>query len=218
MKQPGQNERYNVFLVDDHAIFRAGLKNLIDEVPAFQVVAEASDGEDLFSQLERVNCDLVILDLSMPNLGGIQALGKLKSDYPRIKVLILSMHDQEVYLKQAVAKKTNGYVLKTDVFDSLITGIKEIRAGRKYFSKRLIPIIVNEYGNIYDNPRSIASLTRREVEILKLVANGLTNRGISDKLGISKRTVETHRYHVMEKLQIETMAELIKFAIYEDLV
>ncbi|MCB1146043.1 MAG: response regulator transcription factor [Leptospiraceae bacterium] len=213
MKREVIVETVKIALADDHAILRSGLKNLISRENGLEVVAEASDGRELLERLETTHCDLVILDLSMPEMNGLQTLDIIRHRFPQVKTLILSMHREKEYFKQAVLKGADGYILKDDVFERLISAIQEIIAGRKSYSSELVTFLAEEYLAGADPEPSLELLTRRELEVLKSIASGMKNRDISDELNISIRTVETHRANIMQKLSISNTAGLVKFAL-----
>ena len=202
-----------IILADDHAILRAGLRNLISEASDFTAVAEATDGVALLAKLKTTACDLVILDLSMPNLGGLAALEQIKKNYPGIKVLILSMHKERDYVRNAMVKGADGYVFKDVVFEKLLSSIRDIFAGQKAFSSEAMTIFLDEYVHIQEGQSTLDNLTKREREVLRALVRGLTNKEIADQLEISSRTVEGHRTHLMEKLNVRNMAELMKTAL-----
>lgn len=204
-----------IVLADDHALIRHGVKKMIEENPAFKVVGEAADGLELIELLKTTPADLAILDISMPNLRGIEAIREVRKICPQIKVLMLTMHKGEQYLCSAFASGADGYLLKEDSDTELLPAIARVRQGELYISPNLSS----------DFPEDvIASCTRwseaegeiltpREKQILQLVAEGVTSRDIADKLDISKRTVEHHRANMMKKLNIKRVADLIKYAI-----
>jgi len=202
-----------IVLADDHPILRAGLKNLISAAEEFEVVAEAADGASLLTKLKTTPCDLVIMDISMPNLNGLAALEQIKKNYPGMKVLILSMHKERDYVKKAMAKGADGYMFKDAVFAKLLSSVKDILSGQKAFSAEAMTIFLDEYVQIQEGQSTLDNLTKREREVLRALVKGLTNKEIADQLDISSRTVEGHRAHLMEKLNVNNMAELMKTAI-----
>ncbi len=202
-----------IILADDHAILRAGLKNLIAEDSEFLVVAEANDGESLLARLKSTPCDLVIMDISMPNLNGLAALEQIKKIYPKMKVLILSMHKERDYVKNAMVKGADGYMFKDAVFDKLLSSVKDIFLGQKAFSSEVMTIFLDEYVHAQEGQSTLDNLTKREREVLRALVKGLTNKEIADQLDISARTVEGHRANLMDKLNVKNMAELMKTAI-----
>ncbi|MCB1315115.1 MAG: response regulator transcription factor [Leptospiraceae bacterium] len=222
MKSP-PDKPYRLMIADDHDVLRLGLRNLISRDPGFTVVDEAASGQELLDKLEKQTCDLIILDLSMPGLNGIQVLERLGSRFPRLKVLIFSMHKEKEFFRHVMRKNVDGYILKDDNFDQILHALREIRDGRKSFSADLVESLYveqDEQGNdAHGNERiSLEILTRREKDILRRIAAGATNRQIADDLDISPRTVQTHRSNIMEKLHIKNTAGLVKFAMNSGLM
>ena len=200
-------------IADDHGIPRAGLKSLIDDAPDITVVGEAQNGRELMQKLENTSCDMIILDLNMPEMNGLQSLDEIKRRWPEIRVLVLTMHKDRDYFREALSKGVEGYILKDDVYDKLLTAIREVRSGRKSFSSEIQSLIIEDYSTIHEGQRSVDVLTRREKQILGHIANGSMNKDIATTLNISVRTVEFHRANIMEKLNIKNVAGLVKFAI-----
>lgn len=210
--------KYRIILADDHPVFRAGLKTLISMQKDFEVVGEAGNGVQLLERLVKTACHMVILDLSMPEMDGLEVLERLKNEYPHLKVLIVSMHKEREHFKYALSLNVDGYVLKDDVTEKIISAIKQIQSGGKSFSRELLSLVVEDYSVILDSPLSVKLLTKREKDILKLIVAGHTSKEIGERLNISKRTVDVHRAHIFEKLQVESLAELIKFSLSKGLV
>lgn len=209
-----------IVLADDHKIFRAGLKSLIDKESGLEIVGQAQDGEDLLVLLRKVKCDLVVLDLSMPKLEGIAVLKILRRKYPKLKVLILTMFKDFEHFRHAMASGASGYVLKDDAFEQLVRAIKTVMQNKQYVSKSVVSL---ERGQLICSQNEIFSpsleiLTKREKEILKGVALGQANKNIAASLKISIRTVEAHRGHLTRKLGIKTTADLVKYALSKRII
>ena len=202
--------RYLILLVDDHILFRQGLKRLIEDISGLEVIGEAGDGLELLSLLNSLTPDMIILDISMPNLRGIEAISRIKTKFPEVKVLILSMHRE--YLHQALAAGADGYLLKEDAERVLLAAIEKIRQGKAYISPRL----AEEMAAVAASP--LEPLSLREREVLKLIAEGKSNREIGDMLFISVRTVECHRASIIGKLNVKNTADLVKYAIQKGYV
>ncbi|MHB1183197.1 MAG: response regulator [Desulfobulbia bacterium] len=204
-----------IVLADDHALIRHGVKKMIEQDPALKVVGEAADGLELIALLKTIPADLVILDISMPNLRGIEAIREVRKICPSIKVLMLTMHKGEQYLCSSFASGADGYLLKEDSDTELLPAIARVRQGELYISPNLAgefpEDVIASCSRRGDGFGEI--LTPREKQILQLVAEGVTSRDIADKLDISKRTVEHHRANMMKKLNIKRVADLIKYAI-----
>ena len=204
-----------IVLADDHALIRHGVKKMIEEDPGLRVVGEAADGLELMGLLKTTPADLVILDISMPNLRGIEAIREVRKICPQIKVLMLTMHKGEQYLCSSFASGADGYLLKEDSDTELLPAIAKVRQGEFYISPNLSREFPEDVIASCTRRREADGeiLTPREKQILQLVAEGVTSRDIADKLDISKRTVEHHRANMMKKLNIKRVADLIKYAI-----
>lgn len=207
-------ENYQIVIADDHALFRQGLRNLINNHGNFEVVGEAGDGLELLMVLKKKNMvpNLVILDISMPNLRGIEAIREIRNIHPGVKILIVTMHQEKEYFYQALAAGADGYFLKKDAEEELLTAIEKICNGLIYVSPHLSEKLEDAWVQIrrqLNNP----ALTNREVEVLKLIAEGKANKEIGAALFISVHTVERHRANIMEKLKLKNTAELVRYSI-----
>ena len=208
--------RYRVILADDHALVRRGLKLILEENPILEIAAEVGDGLELLSVLQKINPDLIVLDVSMPNLRGIEAIPEIRRIRPNAKVLMLTMHKEEDYLYQAISAGANGYLLKEDAEKELFSAIEHIKNGKMYISPGLADQSMQNWARMRrgeDDAQHVESLTVREREILKLIAEGKSNKEIGDLLFISVRTVERHRANMMSKLNIRKTAELVQYAM-----
>jgi DNA-binding NarL/FixJ family response regulator len=209
---------YRIVLADDHIMLREGLKRIIKEVDDIEVVGEASDGLELLDLLKKLAVHMVILDISMPNLRGIEATREIKMIRPDVKVLILTMHKNKEYLYHAISAGAEGYLLKEDADTELITAIERIQRGGNYISPLLFEELTIDdmvKTRLGKHKPPLESLTTREREILKLIAEGKSNKEIADLLFISIRTVEHHRANLMEKLNLKKTADVVKYAIYK---
>ncbi|MCR9141095.1 MAG: response regulator transcription factor [bacterium] len=207
-----------ILLADDHAIFRAGLRQLIAGVADFQIVGEAANGKELLDQLDQVECDLVILDLSMPELDGLKAIEEIQARHAGVEILVLTMHKDREYFSRAISRGVGGYLLKDDVFEELVAAIHDIRAGKKKYSGAIQAQVMEDYATIRENEIALDLLSRRELEVLKLIASGKMNKDIAKDLKISIRTVESHRAKIMDKLDLRNVADLVRFAVARALV
>ena len=212
--------KFKIVLADDHEIFREGLRSLVDKDQALEIVGEAQDGEELLTQLKKVKCDVVVTDLSMPNMDGIAAIKIIRKKYPKVKILVLTMLKDHEHFKYAMANGASGYLLKDDAFDQLSMAIKLIMKGKQYVSSSVSALETDRFLRSLDESEAPSSgiLTKRERQVLELVAGGLANKNIASKLKISIRTVEAHRTNLTNKLGIKTTAGLVKFAISKGLV
>ena len=201
---------YPIVLADDHALFRQGLRKIIEGVADLEVAGEAGDGLELLSLLQTTVPHLVILDISMPRLRGIEAVREVKKRFPEVKALVLTMHRQ--YLHQALSAGAEGYLLKEDADRELFSAIDKIRQGRIYISPRLREELAEDEVPVPE------PLSARETEILNLIAGGKSNREIAEILFISVRTVEAHRATILSKLNLRNTADLVRYAIEKGFV
>lgn len=208
---------YRVIVADDHCLFRSGLRSLLKEDPTVQIVEETGDGLELLSLLEQVTADLVILDLSMPGLRGIEAIHEIRKGFPSVRILVLTMHNEQEFLQQALAAGAHGYLLKEDTATGLFSAIESIRQGTIYISPALSKGMDPEWMEALEDDSQPSAqpgpLTIREQEVLKLIAEGKTSKEIGGLLFISFRTVNHHRSSIMRKLHVHKMTDLVKYAI-----
>jgi len=206
---------YQIILADDHLMFRNGIKRIIEDSPNLAVIGEADDGLQLLELLKKTKPDMVILDISMPKLRGLETSRELKTLYPDIKVLILTMHRNKEYLVQALSAKADGYLLKEDTDRQLIAAIESIQGGKIFLSPLMSEdLSQNLLGFIENGDRSLdQTLSTREKEVLTLLAEGQSSKEIADLLFISTRTVEHHRASINKKLKINNIVDLVKYAI-----
>ncbi len=220
-REPASATRIRVLLADDHAILRAGLRMMLNAQRDIEVIGEASDGRQAISEAQRLLPDVILMDISMPECNGIEATRQVKRLLPETRVLVLRMHAHEEYLFQMLRAGAAGYILKEAADTELITAIRVVSAGRFYLSPSAQSMMVGDYlqrvrsGEERD---SYSALTEREREILKLVAEGHTNNQIAERLFISPKTVDTHRTHIMDKLNLHSRAELVKYAMRRGLL
>ncbi len=207
---------YNIVLADDHTLIREGLKKILEGRADYKVIGEARDGLELLSLLKQLTPHLIILDISMPNLRGLEAISEIKTLHPQAKILVLTMHREQEYLLRAISAGANGYLLKEDSTGELIWAIEVIRQGTFFLSFVLSKELPEDWleklrGNqldLIDEP-----LTTRERQILKLIAEGKSAKEVANLLFISHRTAEHHRANIMEKLNVRKVADLIKYAL-----
>jgi two-component system response regulator NreC len=212
-----------LFIVDDHAVVRSGLKSLLGEVPEMDVVGEAADGAEAVRECERLRPDVVLMDLSMPNgMDGMTATEQLKQRTPEIAVLVLTMHDDEQYLFRAIQAGASGYVLKSAPHDELLNAIRSVAAGNAYLTptatKRLMGQYLDKMKPGGEEADVFATLSEREKEVLSWTAKGYANKEIAEMLIVSVKTVESHKSNLMEKLGLKTRPDLIKYAMKKGLL
>jgi len=203
-------DRYGIVLADDHVLIRQGLGGIIKGVDDLEVIGEAGDGFELLALLKSLTPQMVILDISMPNLRGIEAILAIKMKYPEVKILLLTMHKE--YLQQALSAGADGYLLKEDADRDLFSAIENIRQGRVYISPRLAGELLGKRIHSSD------TLSIRENDVLKLIAKGKSNKEIAETLFISVRTAESHRAHILVKLRLKSTADLVRYAIQKGYV
>ncbi len=215
--------RIKVMLVDDHQLVRDGIKSLISDSFGIEVVAEASNAAEFFKILNQQIPDVVLMDISLPNMSGIEIAKVLKRDFPKIKILMLSMYTSEDFIFNAIKAGVDGYLPKNTTRDELVLAITEVYDGREYFSKSISSVILKSYVNSakYGNTNTddkMNMLTPRETEILRMVVEGMNNHQIADQLFISVRTVETHKTAILKKLDLSSTVELVKFALKNKII
>lgn len=216
-------DKIRILLADDHTMVRSGIATLLQSIKEFSIVGEAEDGEDAVQKTGELRPTVVVIDLSMPKLSGIEATRIIKKRYPETNVLVLTMHENEEYVYQILKSGASGYVLKSAGKDELAAGIRAVARGERFFSPRISQLMAEGYVKRVekgspDGPKGDVPLTRREREILALVASGLTNQQIADQLFISPRTVDTHRTNIMQKLDIHDLANLVRYAIEHGII
>jgi len=209
-----------VLLADDHKIFRDGLRTLIEKEAGMEVVAEAENGRKTVKLAEKLSPNVIIMDVSMPDLNGIEATRKIIAGTSNIKVIALSMHSDRRFVLGMLEAGASAYLLKDCAFAELVSAIRQVAAGNTYLSPKIADVVVKGYLNkVSDSSLTTRTvLTSREREILQLLAEGLSAKEIAAHLNLSIKTIETHRRNIMEKLEIHTIAELTKYAIREGLV
>lgn len=206
-----------ILLADDHTIVRKGLRVLLEAEEYIKVLDEAEDGRDALKKTEKLQPDVVVMDIAMPGLNGLEATRQIKKHFPAVKILILSMHTTKEYVFQTLRAGASGYLVKKAAPRDLVSAIQAVHRGESFLSPSISRTIIEEY--IKKAEKTIQEedlyeiLTNREREILQLIAEGNSTRKIADKLNISKKTVETHRAHIMDKLNIHNTPELTKYAI-----
>jgi DNA-binding NarL/FixJ family response regulator len=212
-----------ILVADDHEIVRQGLRALLETQPGWQVVAEAVDGREALDKAKRLRPDVVVLDVSMPNLNGLEATRQIRKALPETEVLILTMHDSEQLVREVLEAGARGYVLKSDAGRELVTAVESVRKSKPYFTSRVSEIVLDGYLNAggrsdaYNVPRSVR-LSPREREIVQLLAEGKSNKEVAAALHISVKTAETHRTNLMRKLDLHSISELVRYAIRNKMV
>jgi two-component system nitrate/nitrite response regulator NarL len=209
-----REKKIRLLLVDDHPIVLDGIKSHLCAQPEFEIVGEASNGNDAVLKARTLLPDVVLMDITMPQMNGLEATGVMRKQAPLAKILILTMHNSKEYIAQMIRAGARGYLLKDGSPAELVRAIKSVHAGEVFFAPSVSRVIVDQLvdgGGRVAEP--VQNLTDREREVLSLIAEGLLNKQIADKLGIGVRTIETHRERIMRKLDIHTVAGLTKYAI-----
>jgi len=208
-----------VLLADDHKITREGLRSLIDKQPDMEVVAEAEEGRTAVCLVRELSPDVVIMDVTMPDLNGIEAAKQIVGEFANVKIIALSMHSDTLYVSEMLRSGASGYLLKDCAFEELARAIHAVMAGKTYLSPVISGVVVDDYLHRLSKTEfsDSAVLTNREREVLQLMAEGKSTKQIALKLHISIKTVETHRRQIMNKLDIHSVAELTKYAIRKGL-
>lgn len=215
------DEKIRIVLADDHAVLRAGLRVLLNSEPDLIVVGEAGDGDEALQQIELQEPDVLVLDLMMPKVRGLDIIEKLTADYPKLRVLILTMHSDTQYVRHVLKTGCAGYVTKSSADTELITAIREVAKGKAYLSPEAADVLLQDYRQQDETHREEderKKLTDRESEVLVMTALGYSSREIGEMLFISPKSVDTYRQRSMEKLQLESRADLVQYALKNGLL
>ena len=211
--------KIRILLVDDHTILRDGIRSLLEDESDMAVIGEAEDGQAALQMTAQLQPDLVILDIALPLLNGLEVTRQIKRDFPQTKVLILTMHENEEYIRQALAVGAMGYILKDAAARDLIGAIRTVHRGESVLSPAITRLVIEDYlrwGQL--QPARDDGLTPREHEVLQLIAEGYTTKEIAEILTLSVKTVQAHRTNLMSKLDLHDRGELIKYAIQKKII
>ena len=216
-------KKISILIADDHSIVREGIKNMLKDIDDFTIVGEAENGIDAIEKIKKLSPDLLITDISMPKMTGIEVINIVKKDFPDLKTLILTIHSEEEFIEQIFRSGATGCLYKNAGKGEFEVAIRAVSSGENYYCRGLSNVLLKEYFNKKDNAEELRSekkvfLTVREKQILKLIAEEFSNYAIAEKLFISVRTVETHRKNMMQKLNIESTIALIKYAVHTGLI
>jgi len=214
------NEQYSVLLAEDHTLVREGIVSLLKESGIFHVVAEADDGRIATQLAGEYQPDIILMDLSMPNINGTEAIKDIKRRYPAIRIVVLTIHNTEEYIRAALRAGADGYILKDDSSEELLAAMQNAAAGKPYLSPSICRNVITDYLRGGDDEKSYSweQLSHREREVLKLVAEGERNRDIANYLSLSEKTVEKHRANLMKKLGLHSAAQITTYAIRNGLI
>ena len=209
------NECVRILLADDHVLIRHGIKNIMKKDLRLNVIGEANNGKELLSFLESSEVDLIILDISMPGIGGMEVIGVVKNKYPWIKILILTMHKNKQYFYNAMSAGADGYLMKDDSDEELLVAIEKVAAGKSYISPFMVEDFADDVVNMYRNDKKspFQELTRREKEILQLVVKGFTSKKMAEHLHLSQRTIDHHRSNLLRKFNRKNSVDLVNYAV-----
>ena len=208
-----------ILLADDHTLIREGLRLLLEKLGGMTIVGEADNGVSAVRMARDLKPDLVLMDIAMPDLNGIEATRRIMTEAPGVKVIALSMHTDKRFVRHMFAAGARGYVLKGSAFDEVAAAIKKVEAGRIYISPKITDQVLGEYVELLakPSPGTDSPLSGREREVLQMLAEGKSSRAIAQSLHVSVTTVDTHRKHIMDKLGFRSIAELTKYAVREGL-
>ena len=214
-------ENLRIVLVEDHTILREGLRALLSADPNFEIIGEAQNGREAVRCVEKLEPDLLLMDLSMPRMSGMEAIREIKRRYPEVKIIALTVHKTEEYLLTTLKAGADGYVLKDATHEELVMAIKNVMRGKSYLSPGVSEKVIEGYLSGRESNRSASpweTLSQREREVLKLIAEGFKNKEIAEDLCISLKTVEKHRANLMKKLDLHNAAALTVYAVQKGLV
>jgi two-component system response regulator NreC len=213
--------KIRVLVADDHTIVREGVRILLEAQPDIEVVSEAADGQEALARVRELQPDIVLIDIAMPKLNGMEATRAIKRDFPNVQIIVLTMYESDEYFFQVLNAGASGYILKKAASGDLLTAIRAVYAGEVFLYPSVARRLVSDYiSRVKSGEEKISydGLTPREREVLKLIAEGYTNQAIADKLVISPSTVQTHRTRVMQRLNLHNRAELIQYAVRKGLI
>lgn len=210
-----------ILIVDDHAVVRRGVRSLLESEAGFEITGEATTGREAVDMARRLQPDVVVLDLSLPELNGLDATRQILKDSPRSEILVLTMHHSEELARDVLQAGARGYVLKSDADQSLIAAVKSLREHKPFLSSKVTEFVLDDYLRRTDALEEVLShetVTAREREIIQLLAEGKSNKEAAATLGISVKTVEAHRANIMRKLRLRSVSELVRYAIRNKIV
>lgn len=205
------NQSIKILLADDHTIVRQGLKLILSAHPDLQVIGEAANGKEAVELASKLKPDVILMDVAMPDLNGIEATRRIVEAQPRLKVLVLSMHKEAVYVREILRAGARGYILKDAIDTELLSAVRSVAKGDGYISPAVSGALLSDYRKDVNDPADL--LSAREREVLQLIAEGKTNKEVAGKLNLSVYTVDSHRGKIMEKLNLHSTGELVRFAI-----
>lgn len=210
-----------IMVADDHEVVRRGLRSLLEAQPGWQVCAEASDGREVLQKALELKPDIIVLDVAMPNLNGLETTRQVLKTNPKTRVLILTLHDSDQLIREVLSAGASGFLLKTDAARDLVSAVDALRQNKTYFTSRVASMVLNGFlkgGTGAIMSESISPLTPREREITQLLAEGKSTKEVATILGLSVKTAETHRSNIMRKLELHSVSELVLYAVRNNIV
>jgi two-component system response regulator NreC len=212
------SETIRLVLIEDHAMVRAGFRMLLEAQPDMAIIGEAESGPEGLAMLETIQADVILLDVSMPDLGGAETAELLKTRYPEVRILAVTIHDSQAYLLQMLNAGVDGYLPKRAAAEELVNAVRAVHAGERYIHPSLVGALVNGYLTRPGEKSKSQALTPRQREVLRLVADGLTSQKVGEELGLSARTVDRHIENMLRRLNMHSRVELVRYAIREGLI
>ena len=206
--------KVKVIIVDDHAIVLDGIKSLLAEIENVTIAATATNATDALELLRQTKAELVITDINMPGMDGMEFIKTIRTNFPPTKIIVLSLHDEAHFVRNIMKQRVQGYILKNDASSELVEGVNRVLAGKTFFSSKISQVMMEQI----NTPDSEKLLTEREIEIVKLIAGEFSNKQIAEKLFISERTVESHRKNIFRKTETNSIVGLIKFAYANNII
>ncbi len=216
MKRPSGQKRIRVLLADDHAVVRQGFRLILSQHPDIEVVGEASNGREAVEKTLELHPDVTVTDIAMPELNGVEVVRQIRQNAPKVKVVVLSMHKDAVYVRETLRAGAKGYLLKDSIDQDLVKAVRAVAAGEAYLSPTISVTVLEDYEKHVEDP--LDQVTPRERQLLEMLAEGLTSKEIATELDISVYTVDAHRSRIMKKLGLRSIGDLIRFAIQRGLV
>lgn len=207
------SEKIRILIADDHQLFIDGVKLILKKQQDVEVVAEAADGKSLLQQLRETPVDLVITDLSMPGMKGIDLVRSIKQQFPQVKLLVVTMHNEQEIISEILQAEAEGYILKNSGKTEMLEAVTNLVNGKTHYDREVLSLLIQKIKKEKQPVVKAKPLTERELQILQLIVKEFTSKEIAEQLGISKQTVDTHRMHIMEKTSAQTLVGLIKYAL-----
>ena len=210
--------KIKILIADDHQLFRDGIENLLSNSDAIQIIGQAATGKETLKLVKDLLPDIVLLDIGMPEMNGIQAAEKISKDFPDVRIIALSMYADKMNVKKMLESGAMAYLFKDCTYSQLIEAIQLVHSGKRFLSSTISDLLINDYLGVEDEKNKESDLSDREYEVLKLIAEGCTTREIAEKLFVSVKTIGTHKQNILEKLDLKTNADIIKYSLKNGLI